>query len=472
MELVYPTIDLFLYDLRDALGQSTARIEENRQSFFQKLPNNIHFSIQEKDEEFQIESEAEFVELLGEQQTSPIDLKSQDYEGYYYPVRLSDTYGLVVDCSVADKTSSYPISYIKTLRNLIFQSINYHSGNLGETWLVSGILPKSASQEDSETLARECYQNLIKNANWQKNLQGKGRIFGGYIFELRQDKFKTIESPITIEDRIEDNHHVIIIIYLDEMIAERSGELIDDWLRLFCYRNKILWAYNESRKLKIYLKKDFIDIQDYVLLLRKKEYEKITLKQLQKKLDTAENLFSQYTIDLNYLDYQSNTIEVNLYNYSQRLKFILEKSTAKGIQSNLEFLNKFSQQVQEKYVRQLQKDYHNLSKGMEMLQIAVNFIRAEVEVDRARSAEKFQNTVAIIGVGLTAGSMVASLEKLGEVTTDPVSIFLNQYLGNPIPKPWWFAPAIPLIYGIGVAIASAVLTWLAIRLWTVKRGKF
>ncbi|MUG97485.1 hypothetical protein F7734_36260 [Scytonema sp. UIC 10036] len=467
--LVYPTIDLFLYDLRDALGQSTAKVEENRQSFFQKLPTNIHYSIQEKDEEFQVELEAEFIELLGEEQITPLDLKSQNYEGYYYPVRLSDTYGLVVDCSVADKTSSYPTSSIKALRNLIFQSINYQGANLGETWLVSGIMPKITSHDNSEIIARECYQNLIPNANWQKNLQGKGHIFGGDIFELRQYNFRNLEVPVTIEDRIEDKHHVIIIIYPDENAAEKSGELINDWLRLFCYRSKILWAYHESRQIKTYLKKDFIDIQDYVFLLRKKEAEKITLKQLHKNLDKAENLFSQYTIDLNYLDYQSNTIEVNLYNYSQRLKTILENSTAKGIQSDLEFLNKFSQQAQEKYLRQLQKDYHNLSKGLEMLHIAVNFIRAEVEVDRAQSAQNFQNTVAIIGVGLTAGSMVVSLEKLGEGNTDPLSIALNKYLENPTPKPWWFDPAIPFIYGIGVAIAAALLTWLTIRFWASKK---
>ncbi|KYC40956.1 hypothetical protein WA1_25420 [Scytonema hofmannii PCC 7110] len=467
--LVYPTIDLFLYDLRDALGQSTSKVGENRQSFFQKLPTNIHFPILKKDEEFQIESEAEFVELLGEEQITPLDLKSQDYEGYYYPVRLSDTYGLLVDCSVADKTSPYPISSIKILRNLIFQSINYQRANLGETWLISGIMPKTTKNENSESIARECYQTLISNANWQKNLQGKGAIFGGKIFELRQSNFRNLETPATIEDRIEDNHHVIIIIYPDEITAEKSSDLIDDWLRLLCYRNKIIWAYNESRKIKTYLKKDFIDVQDYISLVRKKESDKITLKQLQKNLDKAEYLFSQYTIDLNYLDYQSNTIEVNLYNYSQRLKTILENSTAKGIQSDLEFLNKFSQQVQEKYVRQLQKDYHNLRKGLEMLQIAVNFIRAEVEVDRAQSAQNFQNTVAIIGVGLTAGSMVASLEKLGEGNTDPVSIVLSKYLGNPTPKPWWFDPAIPFIYGISAAIAAAVLTWLAIRLWAIKK---
>lgn len=253
--LVYPTVDLFLYDLRDALGHSTAQLEENRQSFFQKLPTNIHFSIQEKDEEIQVELEADFVELLGDKQITPLDLKSPDYEGYYYPVRLSDTYGLLVDCSIADRIALYPISSIKTLRNLIFQSINYQEANLGETWLVSGSLSKTTAPEQSEMIARECYQNLIPNANWQNNLQGKGQILGGCIFELRQENFRKLGSPVTIEDRIEDNHHVIIIIYPDEVTAEKSGELIDDWLRLFCYRSKIIWAYNESRKIKTYLKK-------------------------------------------------------------------------------------------------------------------------------------------------------------------------------------------------------------------------
>ncbi|GAB1544251.1 hypothetical protein NUACC21_69270 [Scytonema sp. NUACC21] len=461
--LLYPTIDLFLYDLRDALGQNYEKILENRDLFFQKLPASIHSLVLEQDEDFKAESDAEFLELLGEKQIVSLNLESQDYEGYYYPVRLSDTYGLLVDCSVADKTSPYSVSSIKTLRNLIYKSINYQSANLGETWLISGTVPDINSSQNPEAIAKECYHALIPKASWEKNLQGKGNILGGNIFELWQSNSINLETPATIEDRIEDNHHVIIVIYPDTKTAEKAGNLIDDWLRFFCYRSKIIWAYNESRKLKTYLKKDFIDIQNYVLLLRKKESEKITLKQLQQNLDKAENLFSQYAIDLNYLDYQCNTIEVNLYNYSQRLKTILEELSTREIQNDLKFLNKFSQQGQEKYLRQLQKDDRNLSKGLQMLEIAVNFIRAEVEVGQAQNGQNFQDTVAIVGVGLAAGSMVASLEKLGEAKTDPVRTVLAKSLGNS--KTWWFEPAIPLIYGVGAAILAAVLTWLGIRLW-------
>lgn len=41
---------------------------------------------------------------------------------------------------------------------------------------MSGSLSKTTAPEQSEMIARECYQNLIPNANWQNNLQGKGQI--------------------------------------------------------------------------------------------------------------------------------------------------------------------------------------------------------------------------------------------------------------------------------------------------------
>ncbi len=40
-DLIYPTLDLFLYDLRNGLGDTDADIEQNRTHFQQKLPVEI-----------------------------------------------------------------------------------------------------------------------------------------------------------------------------------------------------------------------------------------------------------------------------------------------------------------------------------------------------------------------------------------------------------------------------------------------
>lgn len=36
-QLIYPTVDLFLYDLADGLGQNNEEIQENRRRFWQRI---------------------------------------------------------------------------------------------------------------------------------------------------------------------------------------------------------------------------------------------------------------------------------------------------------------------------------------------------------------------------------------------------------------------------------------------------
>lgn len=64
-ELFYPTIDLFIYDLRSPLNASQEEIEENLRSFQGRLPENIQL----KD----IEKEVEYLELAPEIEVKPVN---------------------------------------------------------------------------------------------------------------------------------------------------------------------------------------------------------------------------------------------------------------------------------------------------------------------------------------------------------------------------------------------------------------
>ncbi len=89
-DLIYPNLFLFLYDLRESLGESPEDLEKNRQIFASKLPENLHNVL------FKLDGviETEYLELL----TQRIEYFRDDIpdEGYYYPVRLNDTYGLLI----------------------------------------------------------------------------------------------------------------------------------------------------------------------------------------------------------------------------------------------------------------------------------------------------------------------------------------------------------------------------------------
>jgi hypothetical protein len=60
-DIIYPTLDLFLYDLRDGLGENAGEIADNQAAFAQKLPERIRSLIVQRDATV----EAEYVELLG-----------------------------------------------------------------------------------------------------------------------------------------------------------------------------------------------------------------------------------------------------------------------------------------------------------------------------------------------------------------------------------------------------------------------
>ncbi|NEO99682.1 MAG: hypothetical protein F6K58_13585 [Symploca sp. SIO2E9] len=103
-DIIYPTLDLFLYDLREGLGENVGEIADNQEGFARKLPERVRSRIKQQD----VEVEAEYVELLGYRGRDKFDSNSQKYalKGFYYPVRIGDSYGLLLDCSVSQSIST------------------------------------------------------------------------------------------------------------------------------------------------------------------------------------------------------------------------------------------------------------------------------------------------------------------------------------------------------------------------------
>jgi hypothetical protein len=86
-ELLYPTIDLFIYDLRSPLNASANEIAQNHQAFLNRLPPGIEFG--------NIEIETEYLEL-----TTPtrIKLKPVNLRLAGYSIRYSSM--ILVACKL------------------------------------------------------------------------------------------------------------------------------------------------------------------------------------------------------------------------------------------------------------------------------------------------------------------------------------------------------------------------------------
>ena len=492
--LIYPTIDLYLYDLRQGLGQDLATLKENELVFLNKLPPALQNKIKASPPPEKMEWETEFVQLLTEEGefTETLNLPPEyeaKYEGYYYPVQLSDTYALMVDCSVSDRTSNTSIEEIKKLKGIIVdQVLKNQGGSLGQTWLISGTLPSDLDikigSDDVKNLAQKCYNLLVgKELDCQEEPEGEGQLLGGRFFEWNPDNLNNTpqKAPYNLEQKIEQkieqkNPHVIIILYpnLEEM--KNAAALIDHWMQLFCHRHKILWAYVQSRLIKRELEAEFVEVQSYVKDFKTQGYEGYNLSQLSKKVSDADNLFSDYAINLSYLEFQRSTIEVNLDSYRQQLKELVAKVCEKNPEYEVKCLEQFHSYARNKYLKQVNKDSENLSAGLKMLEVAVNLIRVNLQVREAKSDRTFQNTLGIVGAGLAAASVTASISGQFPNVVAPVTIIkseeaktlveqnLGQVLRSLTTPENGLMPSISLVLSMIIGLSVAVLTGLVIGL--------
>lgn len=333
----------------------------------------------------------------------------------------------------------------------------------------------------------------MPESDWQNDYKGAENLGGATIFELWHFEIslaEQIEEPKTSkEENWGDSHHVMIIFYPNAELAEKFSEVLNyEWMRLFCYRAKILWAYSQTRWLKQRLKFDYITIEATIKQLRQPPQKK-NLKQLDAILARAKKTFSDYAIDLAYLEDFADTISINLENYQMRSQELrVRLSLSPPVRGELggaiadlkksdhqDILQKFSQQVKHKYLRQLEKESKFFRSGLNSLEILIETIRTSVELERTERDRTFQNSVAIWGIGLAAGSIVASIsaqfpivvvptvaaEQKNDATKHPLSPYLLE-LGIKDP---WLTPAISLTMTLGSTLIFALIIWGIIKLW-------
>ena len=252
IRLIYPTVDLFLYDLRVGLDQDEKEIDINRQHFWQKI-YGYNLDKQRLEELKLAEKESsDYIELLGSKKK--VEQFKLELDGYYYPIQLGDTYGLQVDCTANYipnyKNSPQPITCLPKIQVEVLEKINSENcqPKLGQSWLIWGQL--ATENQDIEQTARECYAQLEfpNKADWTEDL--KGKFLGGTVFELWQ-----LPSQGQLKS---EGYHILICLFPHHLkidaICKSVAKLYPQLIRLFAYRHKTLWAYTQSRSLKENLK--------------------------------------------------------------------------------------------------------------------------------------------------------------------------------------------------------------------------
>jgi hypothetical protein len=191
-ELIYPSLHLFTYDLRDGLGGGEEEIKNNHQQFWRNFPEDFPESLKVPLEaESQDRQTIDLLRLIDGQTPFYLfkkSLNSYKVEGFYYPVRIGDIYSLQFNCSVDDKVKPQPINCFHELKTLAPIQL----GQLGKTWILSGYL--SPAHSNCEAIAKAAYFDFRYNLKGQASKQAKiasewelrksGKLLGSTIYEV------------------------------------------------------------------------------------------------------------------------------------------------------------------------------------------------------------------------------------------------------------------------------------------------
>jgi hypothetical protein len=425
LTLVDPTLNLFTYTLKQGLGVEESETRKTYRRFLAGLSEQLHKKLNVS---FPPEQKRKFLALNeGEAAYLPFkgNLSNHQVEGYYRSSNIDDNYQLLFGGYVENKyTTGEVITRIESLQKLTPKLPLPKLENLGQTWMLSGWL-ESGSDAEAEELATKAYKCLFEKDGVPQEKEN-GEFLGGKVTEFWGDN-------------IEDNLQLLVILYPDEAAFRECTGFYKKWLDLLCFRHKIIWAYENSLQLKERL------VSNYNQIVGMRNTSRLNLKKLQE----AMGKLSDFTIDLNYLEFQYSTINVNLEKYEAKLVEIQAKARPTD---DLKFLQDFCDRAKEKYPKQIKKDIDNFRPCLEILRSLTDTIRGTVEIRKAESDRAFQNIVGIVGVGLSTGGTVASASAnyKTEIEANPA---INTAINTLFPL---FEPGSGLRIIMGVTIISGV----------------
>jgi hypothetical protein len=454
-KIVYPTLDLFLYDPREGLGRDSQDIDENRQQFWQRIFHNLHeeTASEESPDKPLLSQLAEAekndsrsVELLGADRVKHFE---RPLDGYYYPLQIGDTYALQVGCSGVyvdgirqPNYKPQPVENLEKIQEDILAHINHQSGKMGQTWMMWGQL--CDADQNPTQLALECYEQLAPDPNWERDFQAKGQVLGAMVFELWHPPSDWSDS-----EKFEENYHLLIWLFPHDQpiraITDRIAGIYLDLIHLLCDRNKVLWAYSQSRQLAAALQADSRAVQDAIRdvseLPEQPTSETSQMNRLREILTDSLAILSRYAKNLGNLETQGREINRSLIRYKKQLSKIEQGS-------NLRFWSEFSELAKAQYLYQIETDRAHFSFGLTVLENLIRTVEGITETYQAQRDRTLNHTIAIASVGLATSAVAASA------------------LSSPPPEgrtPLTFQATTVGISLLAGAIASLII-WLILRL--------
>lgn len=396
-----------------------------------------------------------FIELLAHRAEPFASIAQPEEDGYYYPAKIGDTYALQIDYSGKRNDPDWEnpnlADRVQSLKQTVLTKTHNLPPSLGQSWLISAQL--TDPQQDEIATAKECYKLWSDRANWEQDCEGKGRCRGATFFELNYQD--------TIADRRTQNQQILICLFpatYDKNEMNRViAQLYRDFIRLFLYRNKVLWVYEQSRQIKAALKRMNRVLQQMDSNLSQQiSHVSVNLHQLQKILVDALSIFNQYQSLLSTLQGQITTIEINTHNYRSRVESLKQRDS----QADLAFLERFNTYATEVCSAQIKTDSLIFHAEQKSLETFIKTVQGITDIEKAKNDRLFSRTVASATVGVSTASLAtATLNK--QSNTDIRALFPASLNG------WWNV-ALPFFLSVMVGLIGASLTWILTWILTRK----
>jgi hypothetical protein len=410
IELIYPTINLFQYNLREGLGDNDAARLARSRSFYDKfLPSLTDLDLAAYRSREQ--PDREFHQLL---YTDPSKLVYQPLphplDGFYYPVQLGDTYALHLNFSGKfdrgqpnKRPQDLDTAIAKLSEHLAQNKIlpTLDDNSFGQTRLVTAFIDNP--QANRLDIAQSCdRQTTGKSSNDLVRSMARGEWLGGEIFE-----FWT--TPSSYQGELSDvlarcPHTIVCLFPADKFdaINPQLPETYQNWISLYHYRHKIFYAYYQSQSIKKELKLANTGIRQIGERLRSKN---TSLPHLQNLLFDTLKEFQSYSENVQLLEGQQYTIEIDRDNYRLRHELIAQSDSS----SNLGFLLEFDTKYSNKYNRQIRADRAHLDSGLKVLENLSQTIQGTIQIEQTKSDRTTNLTIATFGIGLAVSQVVSAI---------------------------------------------------------------
>lgn len=460
INLVFPTLDLFVYHLqkggfRDATHPqcfSANSLEQFTQTLAGYCSDRSSQSVPKLLDLIQVDClDQSLVKFEGKfNQENPI-------YGSFRHFTLDENYGLDWNVSVQGKFTGDELVPCLDVLLTLMPKVGHLPGQFGQTLMVSGWV-ENPEKDEREILANDVYKALI-HEGWQ--YQEKGQFLGGTVFEFWRS------SPQRWE-KMEAESHLVLILYPNQKAMETGAEFHEDWKALFCYRNKILGAYGESRKLKEQMVEEFHEISDSIKGLYHLDFSELKVALYQNSI-----ALSNFIKNINKIEVGQHEIDLNLHQYEKSVQSIAKKAgNVFQVSNDFKFLQEFSAIVKAKYQKQIEQDYASLRPYLNILEHLRGTITSIVEISQAQSDRDFQTFACLAGTGIGTAAVVASSSPSWVIPlkeSPTIAATLDQLQ---VPEPWTnFSLALSLsaIAGLlGCLVASVYITWFCPKRLAIK----